>query len=226
MSAELAPDMSSSSMTHEVPVEVQRTRALEVFPRRDVRKINGEDLAMLFLGCGTAGAKVDFDIELLEAQQPQRSQSSAQQKRARHVQKSRQVQSIEVKFRPMHGKVQSIQSQRTEASSTQGDPQDRQVCKRQKQVQSSPRCESGEGTAHDLLGLLDGSPGAPPSNGALGRLRSFWSFVADAILGEKSEDTVCSIFELGGSIDALGDVAFTRDEITAPLLRHNDLRST
>lgn len=57
------------------------------------------------------------------------------------------------------------------------------------------------------------------------RLRDFWSFVANALLGARSEDALCSAFELGGSIDCLGDVVFTRDEITAPFLRSGDLQS-
>mmetsp|Transcript_50407 Transcript_50407/g.133938 ORF Transcript_50407/g.133938 Transcript_50407/m.133938 type:complete len:731 (-) Transcript_50407:310-2502(-) len=53
----------------------------------------------------------------------------------------------------------------------------------------------------------------------------FWEFVAQALLGELSADPICHTFELGGTIDALGDVAFVRDEITASFLLHDDLES-
>ncbi|CAE8722475.1 unnamed protein product, partial [Polarella glacialis] len=57
------------------------------------------------------------------------------------------------------------------------------------------------------------------------RLYGFWDFIGNCLLGASSQDSVCSLFELGGSIDCIGDVAFTRDEITAPFLRVGDLPS-
>jgi len=57
------------------------------------------------------------------------------------------------------------------------------------------------------------------------RLLDFWRFVANALLGARSDDVLCRIFELGGSVDNLGDVAFTRDEIIVPFLHRKDLHS-
>lgn len=51
-----------------------------------------------------------------------------------------------------------------------------------------------------------------------GHLFSFWWFMGQALLGSQAEDAICRGFELGGSIDCLGDVAFVRDEIVAPAL--------
>ena len=41
-----------------------------------------------------------------------------------------------------------------------------------------------------------------------------WKFVAQAWLDEVSADSICHTFELGGTIAALGDVAFVRNGIT------------
>ena len=51
----------------------------------------------------------------------------------------------------------------------------------------------------------------------------FWEFDAQALLDELSVDPICHTFELGDTIDALGDVAFVRDEITVSFLLHDDL---
>uniref|UniRef100_A0A7S4RVF0 Uncharacterized protein n=1 Tax=Alexandrium monilatum TaxID=311494 RepID=A0A7S4RVF0_9DINO len=69
------------------------------------------------------------------------------------------------------------------------------------------------------------APPAPLRDGRRERLLDFWRFVASALQGENSQDNICGVFELGGSIDCLGDVAFTRDEITAKFLRDEDLES-
>jgi len=67
--------------------------------------------------------------------------------------------------------------------------------------------------------VLDPTPGGPA------RLLDFWRFVANALLGARSEDVLCRIFQLGGSVDNIGDVAFTRDEIIAPFLQNDDMHS-
>jgi len=67
--------------------------------------------------------------------------------------------------------------------------------------------------------VLDHSPAGPA------RLLDFWRFVANALLGAQSEDILCRTFRLGGSIDNIGDVAFTRDEIIAHFLQRGDLQS-
>ena len=53
----------------------------------------------------------------------------------------------------------------------------------------------------------------------------FWEFVAQAFLGELSADPNCHTFELDSTIDALSDVGFVRDEITASFLSNDDLES-
>ena len=53
----------------------------------------------------------------------------------------------------------------------------------------------------------------------------FWAFFAQALLGEMSADPICHTFELGATIDALGDVAFVGDEITASFLLHDGRES-
>eukprot|EP00927_Polykrikos_kofoidii_P001451 TRINITY_DN10545_c0_g2_i1.p1 TRINITY_DN10545_c0_g2~~TRINITY_DN10545_c0_g2_i1.p1 ORF type:complete len:527 (-),score=86.31 TRINITY_DN10545_c0_g2_i1:214-1794(-) len=67
----------------------------------------------------------------------------------------------------------------------------------------------------------------PPSNEPeRGHLFTFWWFLGQAILGRHAEDAICREFELGGTIDCLGDVAFVRDEIVAPFLEEqNDMLS-
>ena len=55
--------------------------------------------------------------------------------------------------------------------------------------------------------------------------RPFWEFVTQALLGAEATDAVCRTFELGGTIDSLGDVAFVREEITAHFLAGQDLHS-
>ena len=51
----------------------------------------------------------------------------------------------------------------------------------------------------------------------------FWEFVAQALLDESSAVAICHTFELGGTMDALGDGAFVRDEIMVSFLLHDDL---
>ena len=46
-------------------------------------------------------------------------------------------------------------------------------------------------------------------------------FVAQEWLDEVSADSICHTFELGGSIAALGEVAFVRDGITVSLARRS-----
>ena len=48
-------------------------------------------------------------------------------------------------------------------------------------------------------------------------------FVAQEWLDEVSADSICHTFELGGSIAALGEVAFVRDGITVSFLLHDVL---
>ena len=50
-----------------------------------------------------------------------------------------------------------------------------------------------------------------------------WKFVAQAWLNEVSADSICHTFELGGTIAALGDVAFVRNGITVSFLLHDVL---
>jgi len=68
-------------------------------------------------------------------------------------------------------------------------------------------------------------PVPPPPSGSPSHMHGFWAFVAQALLGERATDLVCRTFELGGTIDSLGDVAFARDQITAPFLTRGDLAS-
>lgn len=77
----------------------------------------------------------------------------------------------------------------------------------------------------ELVRELLARPQTAPSDGFATRIVKFWTFVADALLGPRSSDSVCSTFKLGGSIDRLGDVAFTRDAVIAPFLRIADLQS-
>ena len=56
------------------------------------------------------------------------------------------------------------------------------------------------------------------------RALDFWQFVFQALKGGQAEDSVCRTFDLGGSIDCLGDVAFFRDEITARFM-HKTMHS-
>ena len=51
------------------------------------------------------------------------------------------------------------------------------------------------------------------------RLRVTWS----ALLDESAAVAICHAFELGGTIDALGDVAFVRDEIMVSFLLDDKL---
>ena len=51
----------------------------------------------------------------------------------------------------------------------------------------------------------------------------FWELVAQALLDESSAVAICHAFELGGTIDALGDVAFVRDEIMVSFLLDDKL---
>lgn len=82
-----------------------------------------------------------------------------------------------------------------------------------------------QGEIHDVIGSLERAPRSSLQSGLEGRLHDFWSFIAAALQGSRSEDNVCATFQLGGSIDNIGDVAFTRDQITAPFLREGDLNS-
>lgn len=51
------------------------------------------------------------------------------------------------------------------------------------------------------------------------RVADFWNFVAEALKGPASSDTICRQFQLGGVLDAIPGVAFVRDEISGEMMR-------
>jgi len=92
--------------------------------------------------------------------------------------------------------------------------------------QSTQRsAESWESARQELKALASMPRRSLLEDGLSLRLERFWLFMAQALRGAASEDNVCKTFELGGSIDCIGDVAFTRDEITARFLKQRDLPS-
>jgi len=78
-------------------------------------------------------------------------------------------------------------------------------------------------TLSDILRLLPRPLAAPTDQES--HLYQFWNFVTQALLGKHADDSVCRAFKLGGSIDQLSDVAFSRDHIVGKFGRTDDLCS-